>query len=52
MMATAILIGVVLVAVLVMLSGVWVATVLIATITHVKQPAPSAREQVVENPRP
>jgi len=51
-MATAILIGVVLVAVLVTLSGVWVATVLIATITHVKPPAPSARSQTVEKAGP
>ena len=55
-MGTVILAGVVLVVALVLASGVWVGSVLIAAVARVRRPAPSARHdtgsQAVEPPRP
>jgi hypothetical protein len=52
-MDTVILIGVVLVAVLVMLSGVWVAAVLIRTVTHAPQRTTSSPQgRLVDETRP
>jgi hypothetical protein len=50
-MAAVILAVVILVAALVMLSGVWVATVLIAAVTRVKPPVPWNRDRTMEDPR-
>jgi len=56
MMETVIAISVVLVVALVMASGVWVGSVLIATVARVPRPAPLAKSDtnagVVEPPRP
>jgi hypothetical protein len=47
MMETAIMAGVLLVVALVMASGVWVGSVLIAAVARVPRPAPSAKKDVV-----